>query len=115
VRSYVAVTGGEPDNRAFYRLVFSDDATLPFRAVLEDFLAKRTMARLAQVPRRRSAPSVPDTAIAAFAVGAGVSLLAWWVNSDFALSQEAMAAQMTILIMHGAYSGQASSTPTRSP
>jgi hypothetical protein len=70
--------------------------------VVEEFLSRRVMARLGQVPRQRGAPPAPDAAIAAFAVGAGVSLLAWWVNSGFDLPRETIAEQMTLLIAYGA-------------
>jgi AcrR family transcriptional regulator len=92
-------------NPAFYRLAFSPNqgAALPFRAVLERFLTERILLRLGHLPRATTPPPVPDAVTAAFTVGAVVSLLAWWVNDDFKVSQETMAEHVTVLLAHGAY------------
>lgn len=90
-------------NPAFYRLAFSQDTALPFRAVLERFLAERVSLRLAQLPRATTPPPVPDVVITAFTTGAVVSLLGWWVNDGFKVSQETMADYVTVLVAHGAY------------
>jgi len=83
----------------FYKLMLCGEGIGRFQKVLKEYIVEHTEIKMSALPPVNPSLAVPPAMYAQFAVGAFISVLAWWLENDIPLSPHQMAHYF--LSLHG--------------
>lgn len=92
------------DHQTFYSAMFDAGTSNPLREKIHAYIVSQSLQRLESLPLQQQSTSMPLSLIAQFNAGAIIGALVWWIQSDYALSPNAMASHLMRLIAYGNFS-----------